>query len=321
MIGASVHPVEVVAGVIRDAQGRVLVSKRPPGRHLEHLWEFPGGKLEPGESHAEGLQRELHEELGIAIAQSQPLVSVTHHYPEKNIRLWLFDVTEYQHEPHGREGQQVRWVPMAELADLAMPAADRPLVKVLPLDGRYSISLDPASFPNKSAFFARWQTCLESGFRLLRLRTQRDDLQRIRDWLPELHDLTHQHHARWLVSGELDDCRNAPADGVHLNRHQLAEIKQRPIAGDKLLAASCHDLAEIEQADAIGADFVVLSPVCATPSHVDQPGMGWDRFAELVAESPLPVFALGGVAPDDLNIARSFGAFGVAGISMFGWVR
>ncbi|MEM7053599.1 MAG: Nudix family hydrolase [Pseudomonadota bacterium] len=318
---ASTQPVEVVAGVIRDAQGRVLVSRRPPGRHLENLWEFPGGKREPGESHAHALQRELQEELGIDSVQCQPLVSVTHHYPEKTIRLWLFEVTEYAQEPYGREGQDVQWVPVAKLAELELPAADRPLVKVLPLDGRYAISLDPTAFESRSAFFARWQACLQSGFRLLRLRAQGDGLQRIRDWLPELNAMTHAHDARWLVSGNLADCLAAPADGIHLNRHQLSGLTQRPVPNEKLLAASCHNTAEIEQAEIIDADFVLLSPVQNTPSHPQAQGMGWDRFSEQVAESPLPVFALGGLQPQDLDRARSLGAFGVAGISNFGWSR
>lgn len=318
-------PVEVVAGVIRDEghrdRRRILVSKRPPGRHLANCWEFPGGKLEPGESHAEALRRELHEEIGIDTHASRPLVSVTHHYPEKSIRLWLYEVSDYTQTPHGREGQALQWVSMDALPELDMPAADRPLVKVLPLDGRYAISLDPASFSEKDQFFRRWQACLDSGYRLLRLRAQGDGLNRIRDWLPELARMTHAHGARWLVSGDLPACLMAPADGIHLNSHQLAELRERPVDDQKLLAASCHDLSEIEQADAIGADFVLLSPVNATPSHPDTQGMGWDRFSALVAQSPLPVYALGGMQPDDLLRMRSAGAFGVAGISHFGWQR
>ena len=325
----SPEPVEVVAGVIRDAgysnrsdgPDRILVSKRPPGRHLANCWEFPGGKLEPGESHAEALRRELHEEIGIDTRASEPLVSVTHRYPEKIIRLWLYEVSDYAHSPHGREGQALQWVSTDVLPELEMPAADRPLVKVLPLDGRYAISLDPAQYSEKDQFLRRWQGCLDAGFRLLRLRTQGDGLNRIRNWLPELAAMTQEYGARWLVSGSLQACLNAPADGVHLNSHQLAALSERPVDDKKLLAASCDDLSEIEQADTVGADFVLLSPVHATPSHPEAQGMGWDRLSEFIARSPLPVFALGGMRPEHLQHARALGAFGVAGISNFGWQR
>lgn len=317
--------VEVVAGVIRDNRrqnhGRVLVSKRKPGRHLPNLWEFPGGKVELGESHAEALRRELHEEIGIDTRASRPLVSVTHRYPEKTIRLWLYEVSDYAQTPHGREGQALQWVSMNALPALDMPAADRPLVKVLPLDDRYAISLDPASFSEKDQFLRRWQACLAAGFRLLRLRAQAEGWNRIQAWLPELAAMTQEHDARWLVSGPLQQCLGAPADGVHLTSHQLLELSERPIEDEKLLAVSCHDLTEIQQAEAIGADFVLLSPVHATPSHAEAQGMGWERFTALVARSPLPVYALGGVRPDDLSRMRSAGAFGVAGISHFGWRR
>ena len=329
MNGAAPKPVEVVAGVIRDdgydsrsdGRGRILVSQRLPDRHLANCWEFPGGKLEPGESHADALRRELHEEIGIDTQASQPLVSVTHRYPEKIIRLWLYEVYGYAHTPHGREGQALRWVSMDALPELEMPAADRPLVKVLPLDGCYAISLDPAQFSEKDQFLGRWQGCLDAGFRLLRLRTQGDGLNRIRNWLPELAAVTQEYGARWLVSGSLQECLNVPADGVHLSSHQLAALSERPLDDKKLLAASCHGLSEIEQADAMGADFVLLSPLHATPSHPEAQGMGWDRFSALVARSPLPVFALGGMRPEDLPRVRSVGAFGVAGISNFGWQR
>ncbi len=312
-------PIEVVAGVIRDDDGRVLVSQRRPGTHLEHLWEFPGGKLEPGETHVEALRRELEEEVGLETLRCQPLLSVTHAYPEKTIRLWLFEVSQFNGEAEGREHQRLRWVELEDLSALDMPAADRPLVRVLPLGGQYAISLDPGDFDHVHDFLWRWQACLESGVRLIRLRAQEDSIGLINRWLPELQSITRQFNARWLVSGKLEDCIECPADGIHLDRHQLAMLSRRPVGADRLLAASCHDLKELRRAEALKADFITLSPVQATASHPGAAVLGWDGMAELVAQSALPVYGLGGLNPKDLPRARALGAFGVSGIRSFGW--
>lgn len=311
-------PVEVAAGVLRDGQGRVLVSQRLAGRHLAGLWEFPGGKVEAGESASDALARELDEELGIKLGPARPLVTVTHQYAEKTIRLKLLEVHSFEGTPEGREGQALKWVDEAELKQLEMPEADRPLVRVLGLDSHYSISPSPASFGSNHEFLARWRGCLEAGFRLIRLRPahgERVDASLI----DELASTTREFGARWLASGDLDECLDWPADGVHLTVRQLVGLHRRPVGAERLLAASCHDLEEVRMAADIEADFVTLSPVAATPGHPDAPPLGWSDFERVVRHSPVPVLALGGVEPDDWGRARAAGAFGVAGIRAFGW--
>ncbi|MEM1081979.1 MAG: Nudix family hydrolase [Pseudomonadota bacterium] len=314
-------PIDVVAGVIRDEFGRILLSKRPPGRHLENLWEFPGGKLEPNETRPDALRRELNEEVGLETLEAQPLLSVTHAYPEKTIRLWLYLVTQFNGEAKGLEGQALQWVEPDQLPLMELPAADRPVVRVLPLGGQYALSLDPAEFTHTHDFLWRWQNCLESGVRLLCLRGGDDSLQYINPWLPELESLTRQHDARWMVSGRLEHSLNCPADGVHLDCHQLAMLTRRPIDPERLLGASCRNLADIRRAEALGADFITLAPVHPEAGHAATPSLGWDGLAALIAQSGLPVYALGGLDPDQLAQARRLGAFGVAGASQFGWHR
>ena len=310
--------IEVAAGVVRDPAGRVLVTQRLPGRHLEGLWEFPGGKIEAGEAPNRALARELHEELGIEAGPMRPLVGVTHAYPEKTVRLRLFEVHSFSGEVQGREGQALKWVTLDELADLEMPAADRPLVRLIDLDMHYSISPSPARFADGEAFIEAWQACLDSGFRLLRLRPEPDE--RISDSVVEaIAARTKAAGARWLASGDLGAIRDWPADGVHLTTRQLIENHRRPVAADKLLAASCHDLEEIHMAAELEADFVTLSPVAATASHPGALPLGWQDFERVVTHAPLPVLALGGMEPDDWGRARAAGAFGVAGIRAFGW--
>ena len=99
------HRIHVMAAVIRDAERRILIAKRPDDAHQGGLWEFPGGKLEPGESRLEALQRELHEELGITVQQARPLIDLQHNYPDKHIRLDVWEVSEFTGTAHGAEGE------------------------------------------------------------------------------------------------------------------------------------------------------------------------------------------------------------------------
>lgn len=310
---------QVVAGIIRDASGRILVSRRRPGSHLENLWEFPGGKLDPGEDHARGLAREIEEELGIRVRESRPLASVAHDYPEKTVRLWLREVGEYSGTPEGREGQALRWVEMDQLRHLDMPAADRPVVRMLNQDPRYAISADPAESGTDGKFVAAWRSCLERGARLLRIRMRGRPVPGAQKLLEQCAELAAGYGARWLFSGTAEEARALGADGIHLTARALLEAKSRPVPESLLLGASCHNHHEIRQAGAIGADFITLSPVAATASHPHATPLGWARFAKLVAGSPVPVYALGGVRRSDLELARRHGAFGVAGIRGFGW--
>lgn len=315
---SEIPTIEVAAGVLRDAAGRVLLAQRLPGRHLAGLWEFPGGKVEPDEAAEDALKRELAEELGIRIGPARPLVSVLHEYPEKKIRLMLFEVHGFDGEPHGAEGQPLAWVRPDEMHALDMPAADRPLIRLLELDGYYAISPSPAALGGPEPFLDAWRSCLEAGYRLLRLSPGPDE--RIDDGLIErIAELTRTAGARWIASGPLERCFGWPADGLHLDARQLVTLEQRPWPDDRLVLASCHDLEEIRIAADLGLDLVTLSPVSHSASHPDSIPLGWDDFERLVRYAPLPVMAHGGVTPADWQRARGLGAFGVAGMRGFNW--
>src|SRR5215468_605564 len=101
--------IHVVAGILRDEHGRVLLAQRPQGKHLAGLWEFPGGKCEPDEAPAAALRRELHEELGVEIGATEKLIAVPWRYAEKAVRLDVYLVHDFAGTPHGREGQSLRW--------------------------------------------------------------------------------------------------------------------------------------------------------------------------------------------------------------------
>ncbi len=125
--------VHVVAAAVIDAKGRVLIAQRPRGKHLAGGWEFPGGKLEPGEERSAGLARELHEELGITIATPRPLIRVRHAYPSREVLLDVWVVRRYNGDPRGLDGQALRWCTQGELATAELLPADKPIVAALRL--------------------------------------------------------------------------------------------------------------------------------------------------------------------------------------------
>ncbi len=133
MTGTAIQPpriVLVVACALVDADGRVLVAQRPEGKALAGLWEFPGGKLEPGERPEESLIRELSEELGITVKAAclAPLTFASHAYETFHLLMPLYVCRRWEGTPTGREGQAIRWMKPARLRDLPMPPADAPLI-------------------------------------------------------------------------------------------------------------------------------------------------------------------------------------------------
>ena len=307
----------VVAGVIRDRAGRILLAQRPPGKHLAGCWEFPGGKVEPGESEHVALARELREELGVAITSSRPLLSLMHEYPGRTVHLKLREIDGFSGYPSGLEGQALQWLSLESMASIEMPAADRPIVATLALDPRYAISSGSDPEVQTTAILADWERRLSAGYRLLQLRAPGLSLSDLRSLAIDCGAAAASCSARWLLNGPVDLADEVGADGVHLTARAAASLIKRPEGYTGLVAMSCHNESELQAAGRLGADFVCLSPVRPTTSHPEASALGWQGFAELCARSPLPVMALGGLAPADLATARQHGAFGVAGITGF----
>jgi 8-oxo-dGTP diphosphatase len=300
--------IEVAAGVLTDARGRVLLMQRLPGTHLAGTWEFPGGKLEAGEDIEAGLKRELREELDIDAHGFGPLISLPWRYPEKDIRLHALHVNGWTGEPRAREGHPLRWVPVEGIDPAEMPAADRPIVAALRLPPQYIIT------PGNPDLHAGAR--LRATGALLQVRSPGSDRADVRACASDLLARAPELKTRLLINADVELARELGV-GVHLRAAQLGGFQQRPLPDTRWVGASCHDADELERAAMIGVDFATLSPVCATRSHPDAVPLGWQRFAELVHEARLPVYALGGVGPDDLERARAAGAQGVAGIRAF----
>lgn len=302
----------VAVAVIQDHRGRVLLSQRPEHVHQGGLWEFPGGKIESGETLSQALKRELREELNIEVTTHKPLIRITHHYSDKSVVLDVHRVTGFNGTPEGLEGQPLSWVSVAKIGDYPLPAADRPIVTALKLPPTYLITgADPTS---PELFIQRLEKALQRGERLIQLRATdlaeleyrqlaSTALERCREWGAQL-----------LLNAEPEWADELGADGVHLNGRRLSSFQKRPLTKSLLVSASCHNSEELNKAEMLGLDFVVLSPVLPTSSHPDAKPLGWEKFRELVESCSLPVYALGGMSRDRATEAVANGGQGVAAI-------
>ena len=311
---AALKLVEVLAGVITDARGRVLLARRTEGRDLAGLWEFPGGKREPGETPEEALVRELHEELGIEARVGAHLITVPQLYPGKRLRLDVRRITHWTGIPRGREGQALAWVPAHKLSDYAMPPADIPVVAALRQPDRYAVSRGISAASGTDAWLAALDATLASGIDRLQIRLPGAEPGLVRQLATAAAERCRNAKAELLVNGDLALARELGA-GLHLRSTQLAGLDVRPtLAAGAALAASCHTAEDLAHAVRLGCDFAVIGAVKPTATHPGQPGIGWEAFARLREMASLPIYAIGGLGPDDLEDARRHGAQGIAAI-------
>ncbi|MDZ4325686.1 MAG: Nudix family hydrolase [Pseudomonas sp.] len=301
----------VVAGVLTDARGRILLARRTAGRDLAGAWEFPGGKVEPGETPFQALDRELHEELGIRIHSMEALIAVPQAYRDKRIVLEVFRISGFSGKPKGLENQALAWSPADKLGTYPMPPADRPVVAALSQPSQYLIT--PANVGKPAEFLGRIEAALKAGMKRMQLRIEGLSDAETLALAAETKRLCDQGGAQLLVNADIELAAKLGC-GVHLKSAQLMSLNARPLPLEQAVAASCHDEAQLRQAEALDVDFAVLGPVAKTPSHAEQPPMGWQRFAALRECVSFPIYALGGMHPSDHETARRHGAQGISGI-------
>jgi 8-oxo-dGTP diphosphatase len=304
---------EVAAAVIQQADGRFLLGRRPPGGFYAGYWEFPGGKVEAGETPAEALARELDEELGITVERAYPWIVREFSYEHAQVRLHFFRVLEWRGALRDLQHDALAWQTPGAVNVAPLLPANTPVLAALELPHFYAIT--QAGGPGGlgvSAQLAALQVALGQGVRLVQLRECLLPEAQREAFAAQAVARCQAQGARLLVNGNFQLARACGADGVHLPSEQLMRLAHRP--DFPLVAASCHDAAELAQAARLGLDFVVLGPIRETASHPGRPGMGWAACAALLKGYPLPVYALGGLGPNDQTEAWQAGAHGVAAI-------
>jgi 8-oxo-dGTP diphosphatase len=289
--------IEVAAAVIQRADGAFLLAQRPAGKVYAGYWEFPGGKVEPGEPAERALARELHEELGIDIGPAYPWLTRVFTYPHGTVRLNFFRVDEWRGDPHPREDQAISWQqPGTSLAAPMLPA-NAPVFASLALPAEYAVT-NTARYGIADQL-TRLERRLRQGLRLVQVREPDLGAPERASFTKEAIRLAHAYDCKVMTKAPFPG-----ADGVHFTAAQLMKLREKP---QGLAAASCHTRPELERAMALELDFAVLGPV-----KDKSPALGWDRFREIAAHSSIPVYAIGGLARAELKDAWRAGAHGIA---------
>ena len=305
-----VKRIEVAAGVIVRDDGAFLLGQRAQNTFCPGHWEFPGGKVEPDETPADALVRELDEELGIRVLELRPWIVRRHEYAHARVALHFFEVVRWEGEINSCVHDALAWQFAGRCRVGPMLEANGPVLKALELPRFMAIT--QAGAIGVEAQLERLDAALESGVRLVQVREAilpQDVLER---FAAEVVVRAHRHGALVLVNGDASLAREIGADGVHLKSAVLARTDVRP--DFSWVGASCHARDELERAAGLGLDYALLGPVKATLTHPGAAGMGWERFAALTADLPLPVLGLGGLSAADMKDARAAGAHGIATI-------
>ena len=324
-----------VAVAVIHFNKQYLLGFRQASQHQGNRYEFVGGKIEPNETPAQGLIREVHEEIGLDIAQNTAVKMgvIRHDYADKAVALHVFKIQVSQaqfeglQQSKGKEGQAVTWVHQSDLLanQYPLPDANARILEWLKLPNTIYITQPLDSFvgvdkwvdfysqklPHDAHCYLRPQTSDENATAMI------DDLLTIRaDITPIIQYATRERLFErldaWLKNGM-----------VHLNHQQLMTLDFSSLSKNCRYFASCHDQHSLSRLNTLATSHTVmgcfLSPVKATLTHPEtfqSGGMGWQTLGELAKLSDVPVFALGGVGQADLATAYEHGATGIAGIRL-----
>jgi len=306
-----------VAVIVRD--GRVLIARRPDHVHQGGLLEFPGGKVEPGETVQQALVREIAEETGLRVPLESltPVIGVRHDYGDKQVFLDVWRTSAAEGEPEGKEGQPVDWLQPHMLRDDDFPAANRPIIRALNLPGTLPITGEMVSWQDGAARFASAIKRLGPG--LVLLRAPALPIEDYRKLASAAFAACAGTGLGVVLHGRVSLLDEFPeAAGVHLPWREAERLSERPVPANVWLGVSCHSAEQLRHAASLKADYAVLGPVLPTASHPGEPAMGWDLLASLISNAVMPVYGLGGLETDYEGVAKASGAQGIAGIR-FWW--
>ncbi|MGP1715860.1 MAG: Nudix family hydrolase [Methylophilus sp.] len=306
--------VQVAVAILTKPTGEYLLASRPQGKGWAGWWEFPGGKIESGESPEHALIRESQEELGITPTQIQPWIKRRYDYPAthdaeaKTVLLHFFFVSAWQGELQAREGQQLAWQHPQKLNVSPVLPANAPIMQALSLPPVYAIS--NVQEMGEQAFLQALRLQLDQGLQLLQIRESQlspDDLARLS---AQVLSLCAPYDCRCLLNSSPEQTAQLGYQGVHLNSQRLMAMTTKP--DHLLIGASCHDAEQLQKAQSLHLDFALLSPVLPTQSHPQALGLGWEKFADMLSGLEIPTYGLGGMRPEHLAKAQASGARGIA---------
>jgi len=299
---------EVVAGILLNKNNEILIAKRRNNQFMPGYWELPGGKIEAGENKKNSLKRELFEELGVTVKKSSLKHMMCHKYPDKVVKLWIYNIDKCSGEPSGQEGQDTSWCSLDQLTKYKLLPTMREIIHKISLPKHYWITPDDH---HSESIIENCREHIIAGTKIIQLRSKTSLDQSYIDKIYRLF----QDNQISLILNTPNKTYQELCDGWHLTSHELLSLKERPCGNNKLLGVSTHNALEVEHAENISADYISLSPINSTPSHTRILPLGWHAASDIICKSNLPVYLLGGMSKEMLDKALNIGAQGIAGIS------
>lgn len=300
----------VAAGILINAEGQFLLGSRPTGKPYAGYWEFPGGKLEQGETAHQALCRELLEEMGITVEHATPWLTQRFDYPHANVELRFFKVTDWSGTLHGHEGQELAWQSTGQLNVSPILPANGPILRSLTLPPQISISnvTELGSERFLAQLKAKWAQ--EPAWVLLREpQLSASDYAQL---VQTVQRIPRPLGGKIIVHRDLELARELQIDSIHFTASQLAALTQRPSDMD-WVSASTHNASDLQHVEHLGLDYAFLGHVNVTPSHPSDTPLTWTGFEELVSHGwRFPILAIGGQSPATLSTAQTHGGHGIA---------
>lgn len=312
----SKETINVVLGVLREDNRIFLVWRDAPSRH-SNCWELPGGKVEANESPPAALQRELHEELGLAVIVGQPVITMTHHEHDLSLRFRVYEVRRRYSGGRLAVNRPTQWCRREDLHHQKLPPANGAMVHAVQLPHTYAI-ISAGDNDSADDFITRLQCADRLGGRLFLMRAPQRTADQQRAFIRACRSASIDCRRSLLVHNRPAWVEEEDLAGVHVGQAVMTTLERRPVAADRWFAVSCHSLEEVQRAEHLGADFCVLGPLAATPSHPPtSPLLGLDGFCSIISAVNIPVFAIGGMNLQAVSKVRGCGGQGIAGIRCF----
>lgn len=293
---------DVAIGILVH-NNHILVGWREENQHQGNKHEFPGGKVEAGETPVEACRREICEEVGLNLENWKKFDVIRHEYDDVIVQLHFF-IAYVSYEDSQKVVAPWKWIERDQLLNLNFPKANTGVVKRL-----------------------YWQRLIKISHDLSSLNNISDD--RLLYWRIAESEFSHEEFSQYSIEklskiivninifNQLGELQKNAIQTIHLKQDQLFKLNRNNLDSSKRYIAACHNLEALKHAEQIGCDAVFLSPVFATETHPDAQGLGWKSFTEMALQVNLVIFALGGVSPELLNDAQNNHAYGVAGIRSF----
>lgn len=299
--------IEASVGIIFNESFQLLMAERPQSKTWSGWWEFPGGKIEKGETPLEALKRELKEEIGISVIDAEKWIVRKYAYEDYEVILHFYKVTQWSGNIEAKEEQKISWVlPDNNVVSPILPANDL-IFKAISLPDIYAIT---NAYEYSGNFLNKVEQQLNNGLGLIQIREKAISKNAFIELTKEIIQMAGNFDAKVMINSDINLAYKLNADGVHLNSsllHRLSEIPK-----DLIVSASCHSARDIEKAMTMDVSFVVLSPVQKTQSHPNTTPIGWDSFSKITQNYSIPIYALGGMKQNDIENAFNAGAIGIA---------